>query len=68
MRSFCESSNANVDYDAHILAQMHILLLRAIFNGQSDDSIGLFSEKIKDLHSKKRNQNFKILATENCYE
>ena len=43
----CQSSNANVDYDAHILAQMHILLLRAVFNGQRYDSIGLFSEKIK---------------------
>ena len=30
-----------------------ILLLRAVFNGQRYDSIGLFSEKIKDLHSKK---------------
>ena len=61
----CQSSNANVDYDAHILAQMHILLLRAVFNGQSDDSIGLFSEKIKDLHSKKgtKTSRFWLLKT-----
>ena len=61
----CQSSNANVDYDAHILAQMHILLLRAVFNGQRYDSIGLFSEKIKDLHSKKgtKTSRFWLLKT-----
>ena len=49
---FCESSNANVDYDAHILAQMHILLLRAILMGKVMTALDYSSEKIKDLQQK----------------
>ena len=51
-KTTCENENethsndeSTVDYVSHALAQMHILLMRAIFNSQREDETGLFCEE-----------------------